>query len=657
MDVQDLIELDEESILTIINDDTIDVNIKSYQFCNIVEGMSDSGKQQILHNKKLIEKYKLNNYDLENIIISMTEKNKIDVLMDNELLKNQLQISDYTIVKLAKDLSSEEVKDKLIDLYQFSGFEKMELLETYSDSRKINPIINDKSLRKFEIISILESFNNENFCNFLEEHKDFLNDNQIDPYEIVKKMDKEKQIYLVSKLDGINLTLNEKKEILATLSEETKKEIDISNFSEEYKSAINLQTSEFGEITYLDFERNMMDYQGLDKLIIINPEKFTKAQKNKFSELCDICPNLKVASILKDDVMFYSKGKEYNEAEKWIDSVINRLNPEYSKLQKMAIIDNAIGKKISYSPDFETEVFDNGDSRALWKIISSGYGVCNGIARVEQYMLDKIGVESEIISGDKHAFLKVKDIEIPLSNDKIVKGNTIIDPTWNLTEHRFGGKPDNFCISYEQARKNDIDKEGKDHICHKNDEQLKDANLNLDEENLIKLFSSVGLADKEGKFLIKDVMEMSKLLDEFYANEPDTNINKQFSLLKKVCPEFAKCQNSSMTILSDILLNNKNLKFNKCNINRVYSREDNEKKPIMYVHINSDELGNKFYYANKEKGQFIELPQEEFVKQFECYEQDLEKYNGLRPWEIKEQEQENVDLSKSAGKIVAEEGR
>ncbi len=112
-----------------------------------------------------------------------------------------------------------------------------------------------------------------------------------------------------------------------------------------------------------------------------------------------------------------------------------------------------------------------------------------------------------------------------------------------------------------------------------------------------------------------------------------------------------------MTILSDILLNNKNLKFNKCNINRVYSREDNEKKPIMYVHINSDELGNKFYYANKEKGQFIELPQEEFVKQFECYEQDLEKYNGLRPWEIKEQEQENVDLSKSAGKIVAEEGR
>ena len=100
-----------------------------------------------------------------------------------------------------------------------------------------------------------------------------------------------------------------------------------------------------------------------------------------------------------------------------------------------------------------------------------------------------------------------------------------------------------------------------------------------------------------------------------------------------------------MTILSDILLNNKNLKFNKCNINRVYSR------------VNSDELGNKFYYANKEKGQFIELPQEEFVKQFECYEQDLEKYNGLRPWEIKEQEQENVDLSKSAGKIVAEEGR
>ena len=48
---------------------------------------------------------------------------------------------------------------------------------------------------------------------------------------------------------------------------------------------------------------------------------------------------------------------------------------------------------------------------------------------------------------------KIKDIELPLANGESVKGNTIIDPTWNLTSHRFGGKPNNFCISYEEARK------------------------------------------------------------------------------------------------------------------------------------------------------------------------------------------------------------
>ena len=76
--------------------------------------------------------------------------------------------------------------------------------------------------------------------------------------------------------------------------------------------------------------------------------------------------------------------------------------------------------------------------------------------------------------------------------------------------HRFGGRPDNFCMSYEEARKRDVDIEGKDHNCHKNDEQLQDATLNLDEQSLRRLFTSVGLADKEGQFPVKNLLEKSK---------------------------------------------------------------------------------------------------------------------------------------------------
>ena len=53
-----------------------------------------------------------------------------------------------------------------------------------------------------------------------------------------------------------------------------------------------------------------------------------------------------------------STGKEFIEGENWIESVLSTIKPEYSKAQKIAIIDNAIGRRVSYSPDFDTEVFE-----------------------------------------------------------------------------------------------------------------------------------------------------------------------------------------------------------------------------------------------------------------------------------------------------------
>ena len=516
-------------------------------------------------------------------------------------------------------------------------------------------ILQEKDFDKFHIISILQTLDRENLSEFLVEQREFCKGKGIAPYEVIQRLDSKRQKEFITNLDNFAFTLSEKREILATLNIDVKESIDTSNFPEEYKSALTIQMTDNGRKIILDLERNLEDYKGLDHLISENPENFTEEQRLKFLKLCDICPNLEIESELNEVIFWGAKAKDYKEAEEWISSVIDNLKPEYSKAQKMAVIDNAIGKKISYSPDFDTEVFNTSDCRALWRIISSGYGVCNGIAKVEQYILRRVGIESKMISSGNHSFLKIKDIELPLASGGVAKGNTILDPTWNLTSHRFGGKPDNFCISYEQARKNDIDEEGKDHYCHKNDEQLQDATLNLDEKSLRNLFTSVGLADKEGQFPIKDLLEKSTLVDIFFARQPEQNINKQFLLLRQACPEFATCQNSSMRILSDILLNNENLRFNKCVVNRVYSRNDKEKRPILYVYVDSNELGKKFYFASQEEGQFVGLSQEEFTEQFECYEEDLKRTNGLRPWEMMEQEKEEVDLSKSSGEIVIKE--
>ena len=53
----------------------------------------------------------------------------------------------------------------------------------------------------------------------------------------------------------------------------------------------------------------------------------------------------------------------------------------------------------------------------------------------------------------------------------------------------------------------------------------------------------------------------------------------------------------------------------------------------MFVYFDSAKFRKKFYYADKDQGQFIEIPSKEFEKRFECYDRDLEKNHGRRVWE------------------------
>ncbi len=646
---------DEGILLQTLNEDGAMVGIPSYYIIDIIKNMSDASKTQLLYNQEFIKKYEIAAYEIMKIIKSLSDSEKAQILTNDDLIKNKLQLADWQIINLAKELSGEDSKRDILKKYHFEKYLMVELITTFSDKSKLEILLEDKNFDRNDKINILKSLNVDALSEFIKNNKEFCEKNNIRPYQIVRLLKPEQQLSFVADLENMGLSLIEKREVLVVLKPETKQNVDSTNFPIEYKTALSMQTTEIGNII-IDLERKLEDYQGLDNLINVNPEKFTNDQRMKFMQLCDICPNLRITNILDKNVEFTSTSKEYKEAEEWISSLIGSLNPEYSDAQKIAVIDNAIGKKISYSPTFDTEVFDVTGNRALWKIISSGYGVCNGIANVEKYILDKIGIESEIVSSGTHSFLKIKNIELPLANGETVKGNTILDPTWNLSNHRFGGRPNNFCISYEEARKNDIDANGKDHFCHKNDSSLEDTTISLDEQSLRNLFMSVGLADKEGNFPIKDLLDKSESIHQRYVNQPDVNIRQQFLLLSQVCPEFANCQNSSMSILSNVLLNNENFKFNKCVVNRVYKKEDSNKEPILYVYINSNELGEKFYYADENKGQFIELPQEEFTKQFECYEGDLEKTNGIRPWETIEEQKQEIDLSKSSGKIVAKEG-
>lgn len=650
---------DSEILLKMLQDEEKMEGFKSWDLESFIEKLNDSDKEKLLNTPGWFESHGFLPYEVSKIIAEMEDSIKYNIVSNPDLICNMLQLDNIDISDIIVTLKKEEDKDKLLDTYQLEEVLQDKIVATYSDERK-EKFLSDTQLRKYRKISILKSFNIDNLIKYINNPETDLSDLGI--YEIIMELDESHQEEFISKLDTVNLTEDEKREIFVTLKPETKEKIDISQLKPSFVNALNMKTTEYGGKIILDLFADVQQYRGLDRLLSVNPTRLYGQEKAKFMQLCAICPEMTVLSSLdsKDDekvtTEWSSSASEYLDAEKWIEKVMYKLKPEYTDAQKIAIIDNEIGQKISYSPDFETEVFDSNDCRALYKIISSGYGVCNGIARVEQYLIERAGldIECEIVSSGRHAFIKLNNMEFELSNGERVVGTTILDPTWNLTDHRFNCRPNNFCMSYEEARKNDVDEEGKDHNCHKNDEELHDATFNLDDASLRKLFKSVGLTDKDGNFPIKYLIDKSSELNQRYKNDSLKNLEEQFLLLKKVCPEFASCQNSTMSILYDLILDNEFLKYDKCEINRVYNKSDKDKRPITFVYINFEELGEKFYYADKEKGEFIYISKEEFLEQFECYKADLEKNNGIRPWEQPRDTKKQIDLASSSGTVAVQ---
>lgn len=61
----------------------------------------------------------------------------------------------------------------------------------------------------------------------------------------------------------------------------------------------------------------------------------------------------------------------------------------------------------------------------------------------------------------------------------------------------------------------------------------------------------------------------------------------------------------------------------------------------MYIQIQKYQ-GKVSFFADKDTGQFVQLPQEEFINRFECYEQDLKNLGGIRPWEDRPKEKDRL---------------
>lgn len=641
-------------IQSINNDDLKLITIKNekldrFYVIKIVKESTNDLKKAFIYDRQFLEELQLSKDSIIQIIGSMDDTLIEELLKDKNYIMKLFRDDNSLIyiTEIILNIQDESKRIEVADEYDLDENAIAKIVSGCSDEKKKEILLGDRfDFKKYYIRQILSQFSISNLLEFLE-NQQYIEEKGIKIYDIVSALTKEKQIEFAYKIDNINIDMAEKLKAIAVLDKDVKDQIDRNKLGEEYAGAIEMPVK-YGKIE-VDIDGDLDIYEGYDELITIRPQEIPFEKHDKLIQLAKICPNLRVGDNLK---LGFSTGHEFLSSERWINEILKEVKEEWSDIQKLAYIDYKIGKKISYSPDFDTEIEDKDDERALWKIIDSGYGVCIGIAQVEQYILEHIGIRAEMISSGRHSFLKISNIEIPRKDGTTVIGDTIIDPTWNLAAHRFDAYPNSLARSYSEIRKLDIADNGEDLECHRNDEALSSATVEIEESVLRQIYASLGLAKTNGDFPIGDMMnESNEIAKKSITLEQKTA--EQLELLQRMHPDFYKCQNSTMAILSGNILNHPEMNYRRLVVNRVYNREDLEKRPVVYVYYEFEDE-ECFFVADPSEGAFSKMDKKSFVDKYECYMQDLNKMKGHRPWE-KENTEETQDLTRSPGKLESQE--
>ena len=603
-----------------------------YQAEDIIDILKLYSKESILiclKDKEFLEKIKVASSLYKDIIPLFSDEYK-----DTFLKSNKEIIPSYGILEIIKAITSEETKVRLMNEYESEiGLYKTQILASFSDKYKSKIIINeDKPLSKDEIEMVFLGMSIENQIQFIINNNNFLRSKNIDLPRIIKVALEKEPIKFVEHMEDMGLTEVEKKYILVEFGPKIKNEIDTANWPQEYIDMLDSESTCLGIIVSID--ANVESYKDMGESICINPLNIPSEKKEKIEQFIAAYPNIK---IIDDLMMGVATVSEYRNGEAWIEKLLEGAEEHWSILQKCVYVDDAIGKKISYSPDFRTEVSSASDSRSLWKIIDSGYGVCNGISQIAQYILGKMGIESEMLNSSNHAFSLIKNVEIPCEDGSTKTGDTIWDFTWNLFESKYGLLPNFSATTYEEILTHDIDVDGENTESHNIGERAEGLEtIGLDNESRKQLYASMGLCSGNGIFPMHYLLySIDKLKETEISNKE--KIEKSLKLLSEHYPEFSSCQMETMSAINYALLC-VNLNYDKCVIKRVYNKDDSTKTPVIYVYADIPDEGKCFFVAEKGWTEFSNISEEEFIAKYECYNNDLKLTNGHRPWETKIEE-------------------
>lgn len=303
--------------------------------------------------------------------------------------------------------------------------------------------------------------------------------------------------------------------------------------------------------------------------------------------------------------------QEFLRSEEIIEDVIGKIDTQWTTKQKAAFIHYEIGKLISYAPDFCFSGKYVGakaaeDARNIWKSIDNGESVCNGIATIERNILSRVGINTKELSSGTHTYVMIETEE----------GNILSDPTWDLSNTLFEGRPMYFGKTYEQLQQIDGPL-SKAHRLENPPENI----IEISEEELREIYKSIGIAKDDGKFKFPILDKVNDINSQQFENEND----KVQAFLKMFTQDFSKqaLHLSETRTMIERCIPALGIEDKSFTTKFVYSKEDETgDKPYLCMHIDSEGMKDNIVILNTEKMQFENKSIQDFDELYRTHKED-----------------------------------
>ena len=195
-------------ILQILNNAEFleEIKIKKYQIIDIIKSQNSGVILQVLNDSILLEKCKIGDFEIESMFKNLDEKEKLEFLSNPKYIKEKLKLTEYRIADMISSITDEKTKENIMKSYELNYSNRANIIGQFSDEGKERNILdNTLGLRICDYYLILSNMETDNLIQFINNNSQFLAENNIAIYNIVKNLNVEKQKELVSKIDNLKI--------------------------------------------------------------------------------------------------------------------------------------------------------------------------------------------------------------------------------------------------------------------------------------------------------------------------------------------------------------------------------------------------------------------------------------------------------------------